>query len=277
MNKTNFIPKVILLTGASSGIGHSTALKLLSGGHVVYAAARRLDRMADLEAAGAHLIEMDVCSEASMAAGVERVYAEQGRVDVLINNAGYGYFGALETVSMEEARRQVEVNLFGLANLCRLVLPHMREAGGGRIINVASMAGHFCEPRGDWYHATKYAVVGLSQCLRMELIPFGIKVILIEPGAIATPWCDIAMDNIEACSKGTAYEAGARRHARLFRWAYAHFASSPERVSDAMVKASLRRRPRLRYRMGFGARAFPFFAKLLPGRCFDRMMHRIFG
>lgn len=269
--------KVILITGASSGIGKSAALELLARGNIVYAAARRVERMADLEAAGAVVLGMDVTDEASLCAGVERIIAEQGRIDVLVNNAGYGYFGALETVSMDEARRQFDVNVFGLARLCQLVLPHMRSAGSGRIANVASMAGHFCEPRGDWYHATKYSVVALSECLRMEVRPFGIKVVLIEPGAIRSSWCDIAMDHMEECCAGTAYEAGAAKHSKLFRWAYGHFATDPKVIARAIVKASQKRRPRLHYRKGFGATAFPLCSKLLPARWFDALCGKLFG
>lgn len=193
--------KVVLVTGASSGIGMSVAKRLLAAGAVVYAAARRTELMAPLAEAGAHVLYLDLTDDASAQAAVAAVIAGQGRIDVLVNNAGYGYFGALETVAPEEARRQFDVNVFGLARMCQLVLPHMRENGGGRIVNVSSMAAYFCQPRGGWYHAAKHAVAALGDSLRMEVKPFGVKVISIEPGAIRTSWCDIAMDNMLASSR----------------------------------------------------------------------------
>ena len=255
----------------------SSAFRLLASGHKVYAAARRIERMSALRDAGATLIPLDVTDEESLSAAVARILEEQGRIDILINNAGYGSFGPLETVPAEEARRQFDVNVFGLARLTQLVLPSMRERGSGRIINVASMAGHFSEPRGDWYHATKYAVVGLSECLRMEVRDFGIKVVLIEPGAIRSEWSTIAMNNLEAVTEGTSYEEGARRQAKLFRWAYSHMASSPEKVSRAIFKAATAPRPHLSYRMGLGSHATRALKAVLPARAFDSMMIKIFG
>ena len=133
--------KVILITGASSGIGYDTASALAKQGHKVYAAARRMEKMEPLRQVGVVPIRMDVTDEASIKDALDIVMQAEGRIDVLINNAGYGYFGAIETVSMEEARRQVEVNVFGLARLCQLVLPIMRQQGRGRIINTSSVAG----------------------------------------------------------------------------------------------------------------------------------------
>lgn len=268
---------IILLTGASSGIGRAAVVRLLSQGHTVYCAARRVERMADLAEQGAHLLAMDVTDDASMQQGVDTLLAEQGRVDVLVNNAGYGSFGPLECVPLEEARRQFDVNVFGLARLTQLLLPVMRAQGGGRIVNVASMAGHFCEPRGDWYHATKYAVVALSECLRMETRGMGIRVSLIEPGAIRSEWSDIAMNHLEETCRDTVYAAGAARQSRLFRWAYARLATSPEVIARAITHAATARRPRLSYRRGLGATTAPLLKHLLPARLFDALMCRIFG
>ncbi|MFL6021784.1 MAG: oxidoreductase [Marmoricola sp.] len=183
---------VALVTGGSSGIGECTVTELLDAGYTVYTVARRVERMQALAAAGAHVFAMDVTDDASMVAGVERIIAEQGRIDLLVNNAGYGSYGAVEDVPIDEARRQFEVNVFGLARLTQLVTPHMREQKSGRIINISSIGGKFYEPFGAWYHATKFAVEGFSDCLRMELKPFGIKVVIIEPGPIITEWNEIA-------------------------------------------------------------------------------------
>src|SRR5512139_3357829 len=189
-------PRVALVTGGSSGIGECTVRELLDAGFTVYAVARRVERMQPLADAGAHVFAMDVTDDASMVSGVQRIIGEQGRIDVLVNNAGYGSYGAVEDVPIDEARRQFEVNVFGLARLTQLVTPHMREQGSGRIINISSIGGKFYEPFGAWYHATKFAVEGFSDSLRLELKPFGVDVVIIEPGPIITEWNEIARDSL---------------------------------------------------------------------------------
>ncbi|GAA1752158.1 oxidoreductase [Agromyces humatus] len=180
------------MTGASSGIGEQTALELLRRGFTVYGAARRVDRMSALVDAGGHAIAMDVTDDASVRAAVDRIDSEQGRIDVLVNNAGYGSYGALEDVPIGEARRQFEVNVFGLARITQLVLPGMRARRSGAIVNISSIGGRIYEPLGAWYHATKFAVEGLSDSLRVELEPHGIRVVVIQPGAIRTEWNGIS-------------------------------------------------------------------------------------
>ena len=160
--------KVVLITGASSGIGKRTALLLVQQGHIVYGAARRLDKMRDLKDAGVRLLQMDVTDDASMIKGVQEIIDAEKRIDVLVNNAGYGSYGALEDVPITEAKHQFDVNIFGLARLTQLVLPQMRSQKSGRIINISSIGGKIGEPHGTWYHATKFAVEGLSDSLRME-------------------------------------------------------------------------------------------------------------
>src|SRR6188472_1147410 len=198
--------RVALVTGASSGIGEETARLLHEAGFTTYAVARRVDRMAALADAGVHTFAMDVTDDASMVAGINRIVVDNGRIDVLVNNAGYGSYGAVEDVPIDEARRQFEVNVFGLARLTQLVTPTMREQGAGRIINVSSIGGKFYEPLGAWYHATKFAVEGFSDSLRLELAPFGIQVVIIEPGPIVTEWNSISRDALVESSAGTAYE-----------------------------------------------------------------------
>ena len=165
-----------LVTGASSGIGEETARELQKRGFTVYAAARRVERMAGLKADGINVLKMDVTDEKSVKAGIAKILKETGRVDVLINNAGYGSYGSVEDVPIAEAKYQFDVNVFGLALVTQLVLPHMREKRSGRIINISSIGGRIYEPLGGWYHATKFAVEGLSDSMRVELKPFGIKV-----------------------------------------------------------------------------------------------------
>jgi len=147
--------KTALITGASSGIGEATALQLAELGYTVYAGARRVERMSDLADRGIRTRAVDITDDATVVALVETIIAETGRLDVLVNNAGYGSYGALEDVPIEEARRQFEVNLFGLARLTQLVLPQMRAQRDGYIVNVSSMGGKIWEPLGSWYHASK--------------------------------------------------------------------------------------------------------------------------
>lgn len=189
--------KVILLTGASSGIGRETALRLARQGHIVYGAARRLQLLEPLRAQGVRPLQLDVTDADSCRTAVQTVVQAEGHIDVLINNAGYGHFGAVEDVPLDEARRQLDVNLFGLARLTQLVLPHMRRQHYGRIINTSSIGGHFTSYLGAWYHVSKYAVEAFSDALRMELRPHGIDVVLIEPSSIRTPWGDIAAQHLE--------------------------------------------------------------------------------
>ena len=264
--------KVILITGASSGIGFDAAASLARQGHRVYAAARRVERMEPLKALGVVPLRMDVTDEASMEVGVRTVLEAEGRIDVLVNNAGYGYFGAIENVSMEEARRQQEVNVFGLARLCQLVLPSMREQGSGRIVNTASVAGKTVLYFGGWYHVSKYSVEALSDALRMELKPFGIDVSMIEPGGIRTDWGLIAADHLAESSKGTPYEAEGLREAETMRKAYSmRLLSKPSVVARAISKAVNSRRPRARYRVGFGAHTLVFLHTILPARWWDAL------
>ena len=241
--------KVILLTGASSGIGYDTAVALAHQGHKVYAAARRVERMEPLRQYGIVPLKMDVTDEASMQEGVKTLLDAEGRIDVLINNAGYGYFGAVENVPMDDARNQLEVNVFGLARLCQLVLPTMRAQHSGRIINTASVAGRAVFYYGGWYHVSKYAVESLSDAMRMELKPFGIDVVIIEPGAIKTNWGIIAADHLIESSKGTAYEQTGTMMANNLRNMYlSNTISDPAVVRKAIVRAVNARRPCTRYR-----------------------------
>ena len=269
--------KVILLTGASSGIGYDTAVALAQQGHKVYAAARRVDRMEPLRQYGIVPLKMDVTDEASMKAGVKTLLDAEGRIDVLINNAGYGYFGAVENVPMDDARNQLEVNVFGLARLCQLVLPTMRAQHSGRIINTASVAGRSVFYYGGWYHVSKYAVESLSDAMRMELKPFGIDVVIIEPGAIKTNWGIIAADNLTESSKGTAYEQTGTMMANNLRNMYlSNTISDPAVVRKAIVRAVNARRPCTRYRIGRMANAIVFFHWLLPTRWWDAFL-RLMG
>ncbi len=209
--------KTALVTGASSGIGKSTVEMLLNAGVRVYAAARRLEKMKDLEENGALTVKMDITDKDSMKEIIDRILNREGSIDILINNAGYGSYGANEDVPIDEGRRQWEVNIFGPASLIQMVLPGMRENRYGKIINISSIGGKIYTPFGGWYHATKHALEGLTDCLRLEVAPFGIDAVIIEPGGIATDWGVIAADNLKKTSGGGAYaeRAGRRPETRI--------------------------------------------------------------
>ena len=270
--------KTALVTGASSGIGEAIAERLLQDGYRVFAGARRTERMASLEESGATLLSLDVTEDASMVAAIEEIKAQAGRLDVLVNNAGYGSYGSLEEVPLDEGRRQFEVNVFGLARLSQLAIPIMRAQRSGRIVNITSIGGKIYEPFGSWYHATKFAVEGMSDCLRMELAPFGIKVIVVEPGAIRTEWAEISRLNLLQHSGSGPYAKYAAAHARMLGNAdTSRIASPPEVVAATVSRALKARRPRTRYATGGGARTILFLRAVLPDRWFDAVMRRIAG
>ena len=263
--------KVALVTGASSGIGKETARLLVEQGFTVYGASRRLDKMEDLKAMGVNLLMMDVADDASMVNGVNIILNKEQRIDVLVNNAGYGSYGALEDVPIAEAKYQFEVNIFGLARLTQLLLPTMRAQRSGRIINISSIGGSIGEPHGAWYHATKFAVEGLSDSLRMELKQFGIDVVIIKPGAILTEWNGIAREKLMQVSGQTAYGDLAKKHVNMLATADKR-GSSPTVVANTIVKAATAHRPRTRYATGGGAKMILFLRSVLSDRMFDRLM-----
>jgi short-subunit dehydrogenase len=263
--------KVVLITGASSGIGKETAKLLVENGHIVYGAARRLDKMNDLKEAGIKLLEMDVTNDESMVRGIQKIIETEKRIDVLVNNAGYGSFGALEDVPISEAKYQFEVNIFGLARLTQLVLPHMRKQQSGKIVNISSMGGKFGEPHGAWYHATKFAVEGLSDSLRMELKQFNIDVVIIEPGAIKSEWGGIAKENLLKVSGNTAYKNLATKHAALIDETYKRVGSEPIVIAKTIAKAINSNNPRTRYAVGGGAKLLLFMRRILSDKLFDKI------
>ena len=270
--------RTALVTGASSGIGEDTARKLQALGYVVYGAARRTDRLQALVTDGIRPLTMDVTNDASMTAGVDRILEETGRIDVLVNNAGYGSHGAIEDVPIDEARRQFEVNVFGLARLTQLVSPHMRAQGSGTIINISSIGGRLTTPLGGWYHATKYAVEALSDALRMELRPFGIDVVVVEPGAIRTAWWSIAADHLEATAEGSAYADQIRAVAgAMHSESNNRRFSPPVAIARTVGKIVTARRPRTRYAVGFMAGPLIAARRILPDRAFDQLIGAAFG
>jgi NAD(P)-dependent dehydrogenase (short-subunit alcohol dehydrogenase family) len=270
--------KVALVTGASSGIGKAAVRELLSRGLTVYAGARRTEKMEDIKAEGARPISLDVTDDQSMAAAVAAIAEEAGSLDILVNNAGYGAYGAVEDVEPAEARRQFDVNVFGLARLTQLALPLMRKQGSGRIINVSSMGGRIYTPLGAWYHATKHAVEGFSDCLRIELRQFGIDVSVIQPGAIKSEWESIAADSAQKTSGEGPYARFTAATVKTMENAYTKGRpSAPEVVARAIAHAALSRRPRTRYAPGRNAKMLLTMRRWLSDRAFDAVVRMAYG
>lgn len=269
--------KVALVTGASSGIGKSTAEELYKNGFIVYAAARRLDRMKYIEKDGIIPVSLDLTDDESIKTCVEYIITCESRIDVLVNNAGYGSYGAVEDVPMEEARRQFDVNVFGMARLIQLTAPYMRKNNFGKIVNVSSMGGKIWTKFGGWYHATKFAVEGLSDCLRMELKPFGIDVIVVEPGGIKTDWGVISANNLKKTAKGGAYEEYANKAADGMIKNYSgSWLTKPEVIAKNIRKAVMKRKPKTRYLIGFMAKPMVITKRLFGDRFYDFII-KVFG
>lgn len=263
--------KTVLITGASSGMGKEIARKLLEEGYTVYAAARRLHRMRDLEELGATPLKLDITKDDDIVGVVNQIIAEQGGIDILINNAGFGMYGAMEDTTLEDARYQFEVNLFGLARLTQLALPYMREQGAGKIVNISSMGGKIYTPLGSWYHATKHALEGWSDCLRIELAPFGIDVIIIEPGLIETEFGDVLIGPMLERSGNTTYADMANKVAKGVRDSYdSGNGSPPSVIADTISKSLSARRPRTRCVAGKMAKPLMAVRKWLGDRLYDR-------
>lgn len=276
MAKNKKLFTTVLITGASSGIGEATARLLLKNGYQVYAAARRVSHMKELEKLGATIIEMDITNVQQVNECVSKIINNSGGIDVLINNAGYGSLGSVEEVPIDEARRQFEVNVFGMAQLTQQILPYMREKQRGRIINISSVGAKIYQPLAGWYHATKFALEGLSDSMRIEVKEFGIDVVLIEPGPIRTEWDSIALDNLSKSSKNGPYHRIASGMAKNFKLFYSHrLASIPEHVAKVILKSVKASRPRTRYAAGRGAKLMLFFRKILSDRTLDRVMLRL--
>lgn len=262
--------KVVLITGASAGMGKETARLLLQSGYTVYGAARRIEKMKDLQLLGAKILSMDVADDFSMVKCVQEIMDAEGRLDVLINNAGFGSYGAVEDVPISEARYQLEVNLFGLVRLTQLVLPHMREQRSGKIVNVTSIGGKMATPLGGWYHASKFAVEGLSDSLRLEVKPFGIDVILVEPGGVKTEWAGIAMDRLKEVSGNTAYKDLSLAAMKLTEKIDKNV--DPSVIAQLIKKSIEVTKPKARYVKGYMAKPVLFMKRWLSDKMFDRMI-----
>jgi NAD(P)-dependent dehydrogenase (short-subunit alcohol dehydrogenase family) len=274
--------RAVLITGCSSGIGRATAERLASRGYTVYATARRIETIADLEGRGCRVLALDVTDDDSMQAAVGTVVDEQGAVGALVNNAGYSQSGAVEEVPMAEVRRQFETNVFGLVRMCQLVLPGMRGQGHGRIVNVSSMGANFTFPGGGLYHATKYAVEAISDALRFEVKGFGIDVVIVQPGIIRTGFAGTASDAIHRATPAegpyatfNAAVAGSTQSV-YERGPLARLGGEPETVAHTIERAIAARAPKIRYRVTPSARLLVGQRALMTDRMWDRMLQTQF-
>ncbi|AZO48238.1 MAG: SDR family NAD(P)-dependent oxidoreductase [Mesorhizobium sp.] len=265
--------KTALVTGASSGMGKEIAKRLIQDGFQVYVAARQIDRMEDLAALGARPLRMDISKGAEIDAAVASVLAEVDSVDVLVNNAGFGLYGPVEDIGLDEARYQFEVNVFGPARLTQLLLPAMRKKKAGTIVNITSMGGKIYTLLGAWYHATKHALEGWSDSLRLELAPFGIKVVVVEPGLIETAFGDVVAAGLLKRSGAGAYAKVAQVVAKTTKASYGHGRGSDPRVIADVVSTAVRSaRPRTRYAAGKYAKMMIGIRRWLGDRMFDRLI-----
>ncbi|MEU3659979.1 SDR family NAD(P)-dependent oxidoreductase [Streptomyces sp. NPDC032940] len=275
---------IALVTGCSSGIGRATALRLHAAGHRVYATARKPQTLDELAVRGLHTLALDVTDPDSAKAAAETVEAEHGAVDVLVNNAGYGLSGTFEETSLEQVREQFETNVFGLVRLTQLVLPGMRARGTGTVVNVSSIFGRYAAPGGGYYHASKHAVEALSDALRLEVAAFGIRVVLVEPGPVRTPWGRRFMDHIPhgRARDDSPYRRFHERTAAYYDSIYngtrrtlaGTFAIEAEQVAGTIVRAARSRSPRSRYPVGFLAASTIALRRLTPDRIFDNAFIR---
>jgi NAD(P)-dependent dehydrogenase (short-subunit alcohol dehydrogenase family) len=266
----------VLITGCSTGIGRETARHLAAKGHLVYATARKLESLSELADAGCRTLALDVTDEESMRAAVGAIETEHGAIGALVNNAGYSQSGAIESVPMDDVRRQFETNVFGLVRMCQLVLPAMRERGAGRIVNLSSMGANFVFPGGGLYHATKYAVDAISDALRFEVKGFGIDVVIIQPGTIRTEFAATADHGLgvagegpyahfnEAVGKATtdAYEKGP----------LARLGGGPDAVAKVVERAITTPSPKARYRVTPSAHLLINQRKLMTDGMWDRFV-----
>jgi short-subunit dehydrogenase len=265
--------KVIIITGASSGMGKDFAKTLIKMGHTVYGMARRVENMKELEDIGGRAIPLDISDEVQIDKAVSQVVSEKGKIDVLINNAGYAVYGTVEEVPLAQARRQFDVNIFGLASITQKVIPHMRKEQKGTIINISSMGGKVYTPLGAWYHATKHALEGWSDCLRLELSSHGIDVVIVEPGGIKTEFSKVFKDNLQGDSENGPYAPMMQKIFKSMKsMEEKNQLSEPSVITDLIVKAVHSKKPKTRYVAGAFAKPMLFMRKHFSDRMFDKIL-----
>ncbi len=271
--ETGLASNAVLITGCSTGIGRAAALRFAKEGMPVWASARNLDSIADLEEAGCHLVQLDVTDEQSRTAALAKIEERHGAVGALVNNAGYAEMGPLEEISLESLRKQFETNVIGLVRLTQLVLPGMRQQGHGTIVNLSSVGGLLTMMGGGPYHMTKYAVESFSDALRAEVRRFGIRVAVVEPLAVRTNFANTGTANIPdldgpyATFKKNLFKLinSTENNARV---------PGPEKTVEMIYHAVTSARPKTRYR-NFLTRTAARTRRLLSDRMWDRLTARI--
>lgn len=265
--------KTALVTGASSGMGKAIAKQLIRDGYQVYVTARNIDKMSDLALLGAKPLRMDLSREADIVATVETILADVDGIDLLVNNAGFGLYGPVENIDLADARYQFEVNVFGTARLTQLLLPAMRDKRAGTIVNITSMGGKIYTLLGAWYHATKHALEGWSDCLRLELAPFGIRVVIVEPGLIETGFGNVVTGGLVARAGNPAYAPLTQGVMKSMHDSYGKGrGTDPQVIAQVVSRAASAKKPRTRYVAGKYAKLMILLRTRLGDRAFDRII-----
>ena len=278
-----FEQKVVLITGTASGIGKATAELLIKEGHIVYGGDIQFEKNKYLDDIGGHSIDMDVTDTVMVKAGIERIIKEQGRIDVLYNNAGFGVYAPMEETTEADMRYQLEVNFFGVANVTRAALPYMRERKSGTIIMTSSMGGKIYMPLGTWYHASKHAIEGWSDCLRLELKEFNINVVIIEPGAINTNFGNVMMGYFQKYTVNSNYDHMIKPYQEMMNQMaedpdmVANMSSEPIVIAEVVSKVMRKKKPKTRYVKGRMGKFLIFYRNTFGDRAFDRLMMRMYN
>lgn len=270
---------VFFITGSSTGIGRAIAEAAAAAGHRVFATARSTSALASFERPGTvDVLGLDVTDPQSIRAAVAAARQKAGRIDVLVNNAGWGQMGAIEDIPAEKWKAEFDVNVFGLLNVTREVLPVLREQRSGVVVNMGSIAGRISYPFGGAYCASKYAIEAITDALRLEVEPFGIRVVLIEPGPITTEFAGRAEQEVESITRNPAspYHAIYESAYTRFRQETKNGALPPEAVARVILKAVSKRRPRARYLVTRPAKMFALAKRLLPDWILDMGMRSKF-
>lgn len=269
--------KVALVTGASSGIGRATAIALQEAGFLTVATAPNVNDIANLKTKGCETVELDVTDENSLRQAVKTAENFNGAVYVLVNDAGFGQYGPIEEIPLDAIRRNFEVNVFGLIRMCQLVLPAMRAAGEGRIINLSSVAGEIKQPGSGIYHATKHALEAIDGALRMEVSSFGVDVVGIMPGPVNTNFDEVAVAAIPDTGQNSPYFIFKQNLAKVTKEMLKPGGTTvlePEEVAAVIVKAATVAKPSTRYHVGMMSNVLATMSGLLPDRVWDAAMER---
>jgi len=270
--------RVALVTGSTSGIGLATAESLMAAGFTVVASGRRPHADVSLPA-GLNYVSLDVTDQDSVRNAVDDVIWRFERIDVLVNNAGFGQLGALESLTPEMLHRQFDVNVFGVHSVTRQVLPYMRAQGGGRVITIGSVGGTFTAPGAGAYHMSKWALEAFSDALRYEVAPFNVDVILIQPTGVKTQFVDTIVASLPAPDMTDAYSdfhaTVSERTAAMFK-GRGRGIIEPSKVANVIVQAATSRRPRTRYLVGWSAHLYRRLRRLTSDRSWDRIMGQAF-